>query len=391
MKGWFRRFAPLILVAASVAFAGSPPEQTPVTDELPAHWKQWIDEEVYPLLTKDQRNAFMHLETEAQRNAYADRLWALWGRQTGAGPEFRMMYQERLRICREEFGRTTGDRAILLLIHGPPDTAFTPRCWEVFYPLEFWYWKNLENVGNNVVLLFYQSHSVGPWRLWNPFEGRRVLYTPNAAEQKSRSTSLIDAPERNCYDSDTVMRLLDNAQFWGPKALTMMTTAHLPTMDDGGPESISSRFKDFSAVVPDNAEPLEFSIAYEVLEIQGGKVLMAFTLTVPCRGLGRSVVGETEAVQVDVVGEISSGDHMVDRFRYLFTVPDPSDNLDILFERSIRPGDYTIRIKIEDVHSDRAGTEVVDLSTTPSVDADEPQHGNNPSHSSNSPEKNGTP
>lgn len=365
MKALSRRFVPLFLVAASAAFAGSSPEQTDVANELPPHWEKWIDHEVYPLISKDQREAFLDLDSEAQRNAYADRLWSLWGEQTGHGPEFRLMYQERLRICHEEFGRTTGERAVLLLIHGPPDTAFTPRCREVFFPLEFWYWQNLEGVGNNVVVLFYQIHGVGPWRLWNPFEGRRVLYTPNAAEQKSRATSPIDAPERNCYDSDTVMRLLDNAQFWGPKAMTMMTMAHLPKLDHDGPESITSRFKDFSAFVPETAEPLEFSVAYEPLDVQGGKVLIGFTVSVPSTGLGRSVVGETEAVQIDVVGEVSSDDQMVDRFRYLFTVPNPSDDLDILFERSIRPGDYKVRLKIEDVHSEKASATVVDVSVNP--------------------------
>ncbi|MEN8165166.1 MAG: hypothetical protein ABFS37_13630, partial [Acidobacteriota bacterium] len=198
------------------------------------------------------------------------------------------------------------------------------------------------------------------------------LYTPRALQQKLWATSRIHQPEWECYDSDTVMRRMDSAEHWGGTAMTLTTMSHLPRIDQHGPESRSSRFKEFSALVPKDAEPLDFSVNQAPLELQGGKVLMGFTLSVPSEGLGRSVVGETTAVQVDVVGEISNEDRMVDRFRYIFSVPNPSEHLDILFERSLRPGSYQLRIKLEDVHSEKAGADVVDFSVDPPEAAQDP-------------------
>ena len=88
--------------------------------DLPPHWRHWIENEVYPLITKQQKRPFLQLESEAQRRAFADRLWILWGRQTGYGSAFRSMYDDRLAMARIEFETTIDARARVLLIHGPP-------------------------------------------------------------------------------------------------------------------------------------------------------------------------------------------------------------------------------------------------------------------------------
>ena len=51
--------------------------------ELPLRWKFWLEEEVYPLISTEQRKAFLQLETEAQRKAFVERIWNLWSRQSG--------------------------------------------------------------------------------------------------------------------------------------------------------------------------------------------------------------------------------------------------------------------------------------------------------------------
>ena len=60
------------------AIAGDDPGKLKVK-ELPEHWRVWLEEEVYPLISPDQKNAFLHMTTEAQRRAFATRLWQLWG------------------------------------------------------------------------------------------------------------------------------------------------------------------------------------------------------------------------------------------------------------------------------------------------------------------------
>ena len=70
----------LVLVLAGmrvshVAAEPSPKKEKGESDrlrvkDLPPQWKIWIEEEIYPLLTKQQRRAFLQLESEAQRRAF---------------------------------------------------------------------------------------------------------------------------------------------------------------------------------------------------------------------------------------------------------------------------------------------------------------------------------
>jgi GWxTD domain-containing protein len=334
---------------------------------LPEQWRIWLDQEVYPLISDEQRETFLALESEAQRVTFAERLWDLWGVQTGLGSDFQRVYSERLRYCRETFRSTTEDRARAVLIYGHPDSTQRSRCSRVFFPLEFWYWEHLEGLGNHIVVLFYQPDGVGPWRVWSPFETRRVLYRLSAWTQKLQARSRIDGPELQCFNSDTLMRLLDAAERWGPRAATLTAGLAQRYAIEAGPESSTRRFMEFSALLPNDAEQLKFSVSQIPHPTRGDKVDVGFTVTLESAGLGRSGIEGNDLVQLNLVGEISHGESMVDRFRYRFTVPDAPDQLTLLFDRSLRPGDYVLRVKLEDVHSRRAGVTEIELSVRPPV------------------------
>ena len=76
---------------------------------------------------------------------------------------------------------------------------------------------------------------------------------------------------------------------------------------------------------------------------------------VPRAGLGTNKVGDVEVVQLDVTGEISHETAMADRFRYAFTFPTAAGaELPVLIERELRPGNYHLRVKVQDINSAHA-------------------------------------
>ena len=328
--------------------------------ELPQRWKVWLDEEVYPLITKEQRQAFLALETEAQRKAFVERLWTLWCRQSGFGVTFRRMYQDRLEMARYEFGNTVEDRARVLLLHGPPAMRHNPRCESIFQPMEFWVWPYIEGLGEDVVVLFYQRDMLDRWRLWSKFDGMSVLYNPwGAASQGTpwmTSPNRLDNPVFRCPNGDVTMRLLAAVAAWSNDPDYMKAMVQFGTVDrDRGPESTSHRFMEFSALLDDDAEPLDFTISSETEPAHGGLVDLSISLDVDGHDLGSNPVGDIDVVQLDVVGELTSaGEVMVDRFRYLFSVPQADDRVGLMMDRLVRPGDYNLRVKVEDVHSKHA-------------------------------------
>jgi VWFA-related protein len=112
---------------------------------------------------------------------------------------------------------------------------------------------------------------------------------------------------------------------------------------------------EFSALLDKKAEPLGFSISSEMNAARGGLVEVSIGIDVDVDGLGTNAVGDVEVIQLDVVGEITSaGEVMVDRFRYLFSVPQAEEQVGLKVDRLIRPGNYNLRVKVEDVHSKHA-------------------------------------
>jgi Ca-activated chloride channel family protein len=329
---------------------------------IPLQWLVWLEEEVYPLITKEQRQAFLALETDAQRRTFVERLWILWGRQSGLGTAFRGMYEERLQLARLEFGNTVEDRARVLLIHGPPTGRHDPRCTKMFPPMDFWIWPYIEGVGEDVVVLFYRKDLSRHWSMWSSVDSYERLRPLGGAESSSsgfgagRSGSPLDNPVYACPNGDITIRLLQAVNLWARDTRYLAAMYHFPDNNQlKGPESTSSRFMEFSALLDKDAEPLEFTVEDDSRGARGGLVEVGFSIDVDANGLGSSPVGDVNVVQLDVVGEITSGGEiMVDRFRYLYSVPQADNRVGLLLDRLIRPGDYNLRLKVEDVHSKHA-------------------------------------
>lgn len=328
---------------------------------LPERWQRWLEEEVYPLISDEQKKAFLQLTTDAQREEFVNRLWQIWGEQVGLGASFRRIYEDRLLTCRQEFGNTTEDRARILLLHGAPTARLPVDCPEVFYPLEFWRYAYIPGIGQGVTLLFYKPYGLGRFRMWDPFETRWVLYTPNAQQALRRPTmSRLERPEFRCGNVDELLNLLASAEYWLSDPGVRQRLEHLVVESARlGKESAEQRFLAFSTLLPKDAEPLEFSPRAEVVGRRGSKGLVRFSCEVPRAGLTTTKVGEAEVLQLDVVGEVARGGEMADRFRYAFTFPADSQILPLVVERELRVGDYVLRLKVADAHGRRAG--VVEL------------------------------
>lgn len=329
---------------------------------IPLPWLVWLEEEVYPLITKEQRQAFLALETDAQRRAFVERLWVLWGRQSGLGSAFRGIYEERLQLARVEFGNTVEDRARVLLIHGPPTGRHDPRCTSLFPPMDFWIWPYIEGVGEDVVVLFYRKDLSRHWTMWSSIDTfDRLRPLPTAESRGSGFTAglgggPLNNPVYACPNGEVTLRLLQAVKLWVRDIRYLNAMNHFPETNQlKGLESTASRFMEFSALLDKDAEPLEFKIEDDVRGARGGLVEVGFSIDVDANDLGTSPVGDVDVVQLDVVGEITAGEEiMVDRFRYLYSVPQAGDRVGLMLDRLIRPGDYNLRLKVEDVHSKHA-------------------------------------
>jgi len=337
-------------------------------------WRRWLEEEVYPIISSEQRKAFLALQTDEQRREFAEQLWQLWNLESGMGSAYRRAYEERLAYCREEYGNTVEDRARVLLLQGEPEVRREFACEGVFNPLEIWIWQRIEGLGQSVTVLFYRPYGIGKPKLWDPLsENRSVLYSPEGNMARSQASNpllgRLGRPEYRCGDGDEILRLLAAAEFWLKDFRAMAAMQHRAAVESAGSEAGSARFLKFSTLVPQGAEPLPFEVTQSLGGRRGGKVRVSFALSVPREGLGSAKIGEMSVVQLDVVGEISRAGEMYDRFRYAFTFSADSQALPAVVERDVRPGSYRLRLKVQDANSQRASLKEIEFEVTPPAGA----------------------
>jgi VWFA-related protein len=196
--------------------------------------------------------------------------------------------------------------------------------------------------------------------MWTTIEGYQRLYATGVQSQYGgmggfTTQNKFDSPAYRCPNGDVTVRLLNAAAMWSRDPTYLSAMNHLRTYEKGGLEATSHRFMEFSALLDDDAEPMTFAIETDSRGARGGLVEVGFSVDVDVEGLGTTPVGDIEVVQLDVVGEITSGGEvMVDRFRYIYSMPQTEDKVGLLLDRMLRPGDYLLRLKIEDVHSKHA-------------------------------------
>ncbi len=360
------------LVALVLGVLGSG-VQAADSKDLPERWQKWLDEQVYPLITREQKKAFLSLETDEQRQVFVERLWELWNSQSGMGHNFQRTWEERLEEAASAFGNTTEDRARLWLLHGPPDARKPLECDRVFHPLEIWIWGYLPGLGEKVTVIFFRPYGVGRYRLWDPnMDSRTALYTTegNMALQQYFSGSAqryeLARPEYSC-DPD-ILKAIGVAEFFMKDLETRKAMERVQTEEAAtGKESSSQRFLEFSTISPKDAKPLVFSLASQLGERVAGKLKVIFSGMIQRAELSSSKVGDLDVVQLDVTGEIMREGQMDDRFRYTFSFPGESTELPLAFERELRPGTYKLRLKIADANAKHVGIKEIDFVVDPGL------------------------
>lgn len=172
---------------------------------VPAH-RTWL-EDVSPIITKIEREVFLKLKTDAEREKFIQFFW----RQRDPLPdtkenEFTKEYMERVRFADQNFGRgsfkrgSQTERGSFYLILGKPleRNFFTTH--SELWPMELWFYKGEEPYGLPAYfyLIFYQPQGIGDYRLYYPgIEGPEKLVIPNVGSRSVTRASAIQVIKKS--------------------------------------------------------------------------------------------------------------------------------------------------------------------------------------------------
>ncbi len=122
----------------------------------------WIDK-VGPILTADEKKAYLALRDDNARAAFEDNFWS--GKQITADE-----FETRLAYIQSAFGSVNNDRARVYLSMGAPSKISRLSSTRSFWPLEIWYYDTAPNIGFSAALqfLFFQKNETGQYRIYSP-------------------------------------------------------------------------------------------------------------------------------------------------------------------------------------------------------------------------------
>lgn len=148
-------------------------------EELPEKYRRWLEEEVTYIISTVERETFLSLGTEAEREAFVEAFWTR--RDTNPSTlenEYREEHYDRLRYANEFFGRETfrpgwmTDRGRYYIILGPPTDRQDFSYEDSVYPTELWFYNNpalkYQGLPPFFYLLFFRRHGAGELELYSP-------------------------------------------------------------------------------------------------------------------------------------------------------------------------------------------------------------------------------
>jgi GWxTD domain-containing protein len=176
----------LISSVAAISFGATGDERE---KKLPELDRKWLQEEVTYIITDVERETFLNLRSQAERQAFIEAFW----RKRDTNPstsenEYKTEHYERLAYANEFFGRDTvrpgwqTDRGRYYILLGKPNTRRPLESSDQVYPSELWFYNDaeLKYVGLPPFfhLLFFRRGGSGELKLYSPLsDGPQALLT----------------------------------------------------------------------------------------------------------------------------------------------------------------------------------------------------------------------
>ena len=176
----FRR--PEYLLPRAAAFfvilaLGVPMFAASKTSQLAPAYKKWLEEEVVYIISKTEREVFLDLRSDAERDRFMQAFWDARDPTPGTPRnEYKEEHYKRIEYANAKFEEGTGpgwktDRGRIYIQLGPPGQILDWLNDYQLYPVIMWFYSGRTRPGvpNSFYLLFWQREGIGGFKLYSPY------------------------------------------------------------------------------------------------------------------------------------------------------------------------------------------------------------------------------
>jgi GWxTD domain-containing protein len=377
----------IIVVGSTVIVAQKKGEQKPSDDvstkarnvkpELKEAYKRWLSTDVDYIITKDERRAFLALQTDEERENFIENFW----RRRDPNPdteenEYREEYYERIAYANEHYasgipGWKT-DRGRIYIAWGKPDSVETHPSGGAYdrpsyegggstttYPFEVWFYRHLDNVGDGIEIEFVDPTGSGEYRIArNANEKDALLMVPGAGLTTAEQLGMSDKGDRisGIGNQQNFQREQDSPF----RRLEIITNLQRPP---------SVKFSDLSGVAGGDAgitdnNPLNFDVRIDFFRQSDDRVIATFTVQTENKELTFKDNGGIEAARMNIFGRITAvSGKRSGIFEDSVTANATQEELSEMRDRksvyqkaiALTPGTYKVDVVVRDVESGNRG------------------------------------
>ena len=304
--------------------------------------RRWL-EEVTPLISGVERQAFDALDKDYRRDAFTERFWKVRDPHPETPRnEFRDQWELRLEEARHRFGTLADTRAQVLLLAGEPGFRLHGSCPAHFLPLELWEYPNGPDLPRPVSVVFVRDREhQATFRVWAPEEGLQAILQDEISGPPIDPIEMSGALKKDCLDGEEIALQLE-------RAVSALTLRRL-VVKDPDPEWVAAflgRSTDLGLDAPTFGARLDVTFPGR----QRSRTMVQATVRIPVESLLATTAEEGFRFLVD--GEVLRQGTLFESFRYRFDLPAESVDgaeIPLVVERYLRPGDYTLILRVEDL------------------------------------------
>lgn len=147
------------------------------SSDLPERYRKWLEEEVVYLITPKEKEVFLKLQSDRERDIFIEAFWKQRDPTPGTPRnEFREEHYRRLNYANQFLGRGTGkpgwktDQGRIYIILGPPNNIEKYEDLNGVYPTQVWFYYGDTRYGLPAAfnIIFYKKGGGGEYVLYSP-------------------------------------------------------------------------------------------------------------------------------------------------------------------------------------------------------------------------------
>lgn len=339
-------FALLSVLAAPVAAAARP--ELPY--DLHPDFRNWL-QTVSLLMTEGELAYFLSLEEDFRRYAFMDEFWDVRDPDPRTPyNEFERRWMDRVDQAIEDWGTLDDDRARFFLMNGEPgrfelgDGRVIAICFEPRTELEIWFYGGSERTLRTFAVIFYRPVGRKGW----PYQ---VWVADRRLEADVRTKLPTEDPSYFCNSDlfNGALKLIYEETYYERFINSLMEVPKPRT------EEWIAGFQARTTDLPEGVEIFDAELELEYPGRNQQRTAVQGLVTIPTDAIASRKLAAGAFHDLLLIGEVIRNDRLFESFRYQFEMPADSDgeHLPLVFQRYLRPGEFELRLKVEDLFGQR--------------------------------------